>query len=180
MNDGVLFHSAARREVEDAALWYERQRPGLGSAFLAEVDRVIGPARDRCSFLGNHAGAVLAKMGMSSQRRRMSVYSEKTPKVPKEPPHYTELVEWWKCWPQARPELLDFWARGGYVNRLLHRRQNDGYCVTVAVRLVDEIEHALKRMILLGVEVDLVWTGDLTPPVMNIAPLDIDYEGPGG
>lgn len=46
MTDGVLFHPAARREVEDAALWYERQRPGLGSAFLAELERAIGPARD--------------------------------------------------------------------------------------------------------------------------------------
>jgi len=36
----VGFHRAARR-VEDAALWYEGPRLGLGSEFRAEVDAAI-------------------------------------------------------------------------------------------------------------------------------------------
>lgn len=31
----------AQDEFEDAAIWYENQRPGLGLEFIAEVDRVL-------------------------------------------------------------------------------------------------------------------------------------------
>ena len=31
----------ARADVADAFVWYEQQRPGLGSEFLAEVARVL-------------------------------------------------------------------------------------------------------------------------------------------
>jgi toxin ParE1/3/4 len=37
----VFFRKAAQREVEEAALWYEARRSGLGAAFLAEVDRSV-------------------------------------------------------------------------------------------------------------------------------------------
>jgi hypothetical protein len=37
----VDIHSEARRELEQSALWYEEQIPGLGDEFLAEVDRAI-------------------------------------------------------------------------------------------------------------------------------------------
>jgi hypothetical protein len=78
----------------------------------------------------------------------MSVYSETVPIPPKAPPNYSDLVEWWERWPQARSEILDFWARGGYVGRLLSRREQKDYSITVAVKYIDEIEHALKRLIL--------------------------------
>jgi toxin ParE1/3/4 len=35
------FHPAVRDEIDDAHDWYEQRRPGLGSAFLDEVQRVI-------------------------------------------------------------------------------------------------------------------------------------------
>jgi hypothetical protein len=31
----------AQTEFEEAAVWYESQRPGLGLEFIAEVDRVL-------------------------------------------------------------------------------------------------------------------------------------------
>ena len=31
----------AQTEFEEAALWYENQRPGLGLEFVAEIDRVL-------------------------------------------------------------------------------------------------------------------------------------------
>ena len=37
----VLFESEASAELEEAALWYEAQRSGLGLAFLAAVDRAV-------------------------------------------------------------------------------------------------------------------------------------------
>jgi len=33
------FHTLAERELEDTALYYERECPGLGAAFVAEVER---------------------------------------------------------------------------------------------------------------------------------------------
>jgi hypothetical protein len=33
------FHPAARDEINDAYNWYEQRQPGLGGAFLDEVQR---------------------------------------------------------------------------------------------------------------------------------------------
>ncbi|TVR27738.1 MAG: type II toxin-antitoxin system RelE/ParE family toxin [Nitriliruptor sp.] len=41
MSRRVLFEPEASAELEDAALWYEAQRSGLGLAFLAAVDRAV-------------------------------------------------------------------------------------------------------------------------------------------
>ena len=35
----VSFHPLAERELNDAAHYYDRQNPGLGAAFLDEVER---------------------------------------------------------------------------------------------------------------------------------------------
>ncbi len=37
----AVFRRAARREFEEAALWYEDRRPGLAVDFKAEVDRAV-------------------------------------------------------------------------------------------------------------------------------------------
>jgi plasmid stabilization system protein ParE len=38
----IVFHELAERELNDtAAYYYAQERPGLGEAFLAEVERVI-------------------------------------------------------------------------------------------------------------------------------------------
>jgi hypothetical protein len=37
----VYFEPEASAEFHEAALWYEAQRPGLGLAFLAAVDRTV-------------------------------------------------------------------------------------------------------------------------------------------
>ncbi len=41
MTARVRFHPAARDELREAAVWYERARPGLGFEFQAEVDAVL-------------------------------------------------------------------------------------------------------------------------------------------
>ena len=40
-NDDISFHTLAARELEDTALYYERESPGLGAAFVAEVERCV-------------------------------------------------------------------------------------------------------------------------------------------
>jgi plasmid stabilization system protein ParE len=41
MNPSPDFHPAVRDEIEHAHDWYEQRRPGLGGAFLDEVQRVL-------------------------------------------------------------------------------------------------------------------------------------------
>jgi len=38
----VVLRRAARREFDDAALWYEERRIGLGAEFVAEIERALG------------------------------------------------------------------------------------------------------------------------------------------
>lgn len=42
----VVFRRAARLEFEEAAVWYDQQRPGLGEEFLREIDEAIKRAAD--------------------------------------------------------------------------------------------------------------------------------------
>jgi toxin ParE1/3/4 len=42
MTQAVVFRRAARRELDDAAFWYEEKRSGLGSEFTAEIERALG------------------------------------------------------------------------------------------------------------------------------------------
>lgn len=37
----VVYRLAARQEFEEAALWYEEQRAGLGEAFVREIDDAV-------------------------------------------------------------------------------------------------------------------------------------------
>lgn len=41
MSHSLVFRQQARREFDAAGDWYERERPGLGEAFLAEVEQVL-------------------------------------------------------------------------------------------------------------------------------------------
>ena len=37
----LVFRSVAQAEFDGAAAWYEEQRPGLGSEFVAEVQQIL-------------------------------------------------------------------------------------------------------------------------------------------
>jgi len=41
MTSPVVFRRAARREFDEAALWYEERRAGLGSQFISEINHAI-------------------------------------------------------------------------------------------------------------------------------------------
>jgi plasmid stabilization system protein ParE len=40
----IVFRVAAQHEVEEAALWYDQQRAGLGEEFLREIDEAVHQA----------------------------------------------------------------------------------------------------------------------------------------
>lgn len=96
------------------------------------------------------------------------------------PPDYETLLSWWRAWPEARPELVDFWARGNFTRRFLSRRQQEKPTWVVKVEYIDDIEASLRQLALLGVNVDFIWTGEMSPPGMVITPQSIDYEDSGG
>jgi toxin ParE1/3/4 len=43
----VVFRVAARRELLEAAQWYEARRPGLGREFLVEIERAVNAAAEQ-------------------------------------------------------------------------------------------------------------------------------------
>jgi len=95
-------------------------------------------------------------------------------------PDYVTLADWWNAWPEYRPEMLDFWARGNFTRRLLSRRETGATACVVRVQYLDELEAALKRLALLGIEIDFAWSGPVSGERLVIAPQDIDYEDAGG
>jgi plasmid stabilization system protein ParE len=46
MTLAVVFQHAARREFDEAALWYEERRRGLGIQFVSEIDHAIDLAAE--------------------------------------------------------------------------------------------------------------------------------------
>lgn len=96
------------------------------------------------------------------------------------PPDYSTLLHWWDAWPEARPELLDFWARGNYTRRLLSRSKTNRSGCIVRVEYVDEMEAALKRLALLDIDIDFAWCGQTTQPQLVLVPQDMEYEDSGG
>jgi toxin ParE1/3/4 len=50
VNLPVVFRRPARAEFDDAADWYDRQRPGLGPAFTASVQQVLGRVASQPDF----------------------------------------------------------------------------------------------------------------------------------
>jgi toxin ParE1/3/4 len=47
MSMPLSFRSAARKEFTDAVAWYDAQRKGLGAAFVAAVNEMLGAVADQ-------------------------------------------------------------------------------------------------------------------------------------
>jgi hypothetical protein len=43
----VIFRPAAEQEIREAHAWYEEKHPGLGDAFVSEVEQAAGRVRER-------------------------------------------------------------------------------------------------------------------------------------
>ncbi len=46
MSRAVIFRPAAEQEIREAYAWYEEKHPGLGDAFLSEVDQTVDRVRE--------------------------------------------------------------------------------------------------------------------------------------
>jgi hypothetical protein len=73
----VVFRPAARDEFDEAAVWYEERRPGLGVAFVAEIDRVIdrrtSTASDRNSVPRTRLAHQIGHLGARFRDGRMGL-----------------------------------------------------------------------------------------------------------
>jgi len=144
---------------------------------------LAGPSTVRVNSTPAEMGRALARgapIARSWPSGECMVYSRDEPPKTVAEPDYQVLRDWFEAWPEARPELLDFWARGGYVQRLMWRRQQTPLAVSVGVRYLDVAETVIRRLALLDAEVDIVWGGDVSRRSLVIAPQDVDYEGVGG
>jgi hypothetical protein len=123
---------------------------------------------------------ILATLAKQGHELAKSPLYDVLPEIEPHQPSYDELIAWRNDWPEAQTVLLDFWARGGYMNRLLWRRQNNATGLTIGVRYVDELDWVFRRLVLLGLDVDFVWHGDVSDECMVVCPQDADFEGAGG
>lgn len=109
----------------------------------------------------------------------VSEFQADQPAAAKEP-EYSLLFEWLRDWPDARPEIFDFWGRGGYLGRIMNRQLNPRPAITVSVQFLDEMDTVLRRIALMGLEVDFLWHGRMSKTGLVLAPQAADYNGVGG
>jgi hypothetical protein len=64
---------------------------------------------------------------------------------------------------EGRCLLLDLWARGNYVRRLLFNRSDGIRPLLVRVKTIEEVRWAHRRLALLGLPVEFLWCGELSP-----------------
>lgn len=41
MKNAIYFRPEAEKDIEEAAIWYEKQRKGLGEEFIGEIERAL-------------------------------------------------------------------------------------------------------------------------------------------
>jgi nucleoside phosphorylase len=92
------------------------------------------------------------------------------------------LLRWWKVWSphNAAPytELLDFWARGGFLRLVAAIRGRPHAAIAVDARTIDEIRLWARVLCPLFETVVIKWKGDLGAGLV-IVPMDMEYGGPG-
>lgn len=88
-------------------------------------------------------------------------------------PQYTRAMRWMRRL-RGRSVSLDFWARGNYARRLIANKRSGVAPLLVPVQTLGELRWAHRRLALLGLPVEFLWQGDLTPP------LKVSHLYPGG
>ena len=78
-----------------------------------------------------------------------------------EAPLYGDLIDWLGATNQGRNVVYDFWARGGFTQRLLYQRQSRIEPLSVLVGNQNEMRWAYQRLMLLGMPVDFIYSGPL-------------------
>jgi hypothetical protein len=92
---------------------------------------------------------------------------------PIDAPRYDLAFDWLTA-TEGRAFSLDIWARGNYTRRLIHHHQSGAQPLIVPVKSVEQMRWAYRRLALLGLPVDFVYTGRLPKPakVLQLRPAD--------
>lgn len=77
-----------------------------------------------------------------------------------EKPQYGSIVDWMKV-AESKALAFDLWARGNYTRRLIHNRSNGVTPILVPFQYVDELRWAHRRLSLMGLQAEYVYTGAL-------------------
>ncbi len=93
------------------------------------------------------------------------------------------LIQWWDEWRGHQPappysEILDFWARGGFVRAAAAIRAKPMAAIAVDTRSLDDIRLWARVFCPLFETVVMKWKGDLGCG-MVLTPMDMEYGGPG-
>jgi len=92
-----------------------------------------------------------------------------------EPPSYQAVVDWMAELPDSRSAAFDCWARGNFTRRLLYNRNHGIQPIFVEASHPDEMMWIYRRLALVGVPLDIIYTGPLSKPRWTkvLQPLDI-------
>jgi toxin ParE1/3/4 len=93
------FHTLAERELNDAASYYQREQPGLGEAFLREVERGISFVLDHPEGAPRVYGSVRRKLlarfpyALLYERRDAEIRFLAVMNLKRRPFYWTERLE---------------------------------------------------------------------------------------
>jgi hypothetical protein len=88
-----------------------------------------------------------------------------------EEPRYRAILDWMEA-AESKALAYDLWARGNYTRRIVHNRANDVSPVLVPFRYVDELRWAHRRLGLMGLDAEYIYTEPLgsTKKVLMLHP----------
>jgi len=92
--------------------------------------------------------------------------------APVEAPSYAACVDWMNAIPEATSRTFDVWNRGNFIRRVLHNRSREIHPILVPAANTDQMKSAYRRLALVGMAVDFVYTGPISKPhsVMHLWP----------
>src|SRR6266849_1093649 len=88
-------------------------------------------------------------------------------------PTYAMVLDWMRSSP-GRAVSFDIWARGNYTRHVIHSMHRNSAPLIVPFRWVDEMRWAYRRLALLGVPIEFVYMGGVSPPqrILHLYPAD--------
>lgn len=89
------------------------------------------------------------------------------------PPSYSMILDWMRSC-SGRAVSFDIWARGNYTRRIIDNMQRGAPPLIIPFKRIDEMRWAYRRLALLGVPVEFLYTGGVTPPqkILQLYPAD--------
>lgn len=88
-------------------------------------------------------------------------------------PRYQQILDWMRAMPN-RAISFDIWARGNYMLRLIDNLRRNVCPLVVPVSSVTQIVWAYRRLALIGLPVEFIYTGGVSKPqrVLDLYPAD--------